>query len=199
MVKISFCALKTCPIKRQQFSICFFPLLRPSSTNASPALFFFKVNYFDASRKKKNKTCSVLITSDCVDLEDNNVALQAHRSTAFAQKAFFRAWKRAGAVIGIYGSRVYGVLCVVKHNYSVLLQQLARRQEPELYPIRPPQTGLPYTNVCAASRALFHAACQVGCVAELPNYCTAFSLYRGVRAELMMAKCCSCWGFVAKM
>lgn len=57
----------------------------------------------------------------------------------------------------------------------------------------------PYTNVCAMSRALSQAACQVGCVAELPNYCTAFSLYRGVRAELMMAKCCACWVSVVKM
>lgn len=51
----------------------------------------------------------------------------------------FSGLEKAGAIIGI-GSRVYGVLCVVKHNYSVLLQQLAGRQEPELYPIRPPQT-----------------------------------------------------------
>lgn len=51
----------------------------------------------------------------------------------------FPGLERAGAVIGI-GGRVYGVLCVVKHNYVVRLQQLAHRQEPEPYPVRPPQT-----------------------------------------------------------
>lgn len=34
-----------------------------------------------------------------------------------------------------YRELVYGVLCVVRHNYIVWLQQLAHRQEHELYPV----------------------------------------------------------------